>query len=257
MIERKEWGRLTVVVLASLSLQSCVIPRTPETPIATRFYSVGPEGTDHLVVLLPGRGDSVDAFEDGYFIEAMRDLSIPADAVALDAHLGYYIAGQLSERVRDDVLIPYRQAGYERFTLVGTSLGGYGALWLSNEFADWFQGALLIAPYLGPREIIDSVAESDSLDEWLRDLDHEPTEDEFAWLWLQQLSDSEPRLEDFVLLAYGESDKFAKGAEIVSRLLPQEHVFREDGGHNWKTWLKLWRDVLQSPAWAKLSTRSD
>ena len=137
------------------------------------------------------------------------------------------------------------------------SLGGYGSLWLSNELGDWFQGALLVAPYLGPPEIIDSVAESDNLSQWLQDLDHEPTEDEFAWLWLQQLATSGSGLDGSLLLAFGEDDKFAKGAGIVSVLLPEKQVFRRDGSHNWKTWLELWRDVLESPAWAELSTTAD
>jgi pimeloyl-ACP methyl ester carboxylesterase len=257
MIVKKKWFKLTAALLAAILMQSCMVPRAPETPIATRFYSISPNSTDHLIVLLPGRGDTVDAFDTGGFIEAMRASSIQADALAIDAHLGYYISGQLAERVREDVLIPYRQAGYESFTLVGTSLGGYGSLWLYNEFGDWFQGMLLVAPYLGPRDIIDSVAESDNLSQWLQDLDHEPTEDEYAWLWLQQISESESGLDGLLLLAFGEDDKFAKGAGIVSVLLPEKQAFRRDGSHNWNTWLELWRDVLESPAWAELSTTAD
>jgi pimeloyl-ACP methyl ester carboxylesterase len=243
--------------MAAILLQACTIPRQPETPVATRFYSINATDTDHLIVLLPGRGDSVDVFAKEGFIEAMRASSFQADALAVDAHLGYYISGQLAERVREDVLIPYRQAGYQRFTLVGTSLGGYGSLWLYTEFGDWFQGMLLIAPYLGPRDVIDSVAESDSLSQWLQNLNHQPTEDEFAWLWLQQLSESNSGLDGRLLLASGENDKFAKGAGIVSALLPEEQVFTTNGSHNWNTWLELWREVLASPAWAELSIAAE
>ena len=246
------WLGLTVALLAAMPMQSCMMPRTPETPIATRFYSISPEATEHLIVLLPGRGDAVDAFDKAGFIEAMRDSSIQADAIALDAHLGYYIAGQLADRVREDVLIPSREAGYKSFTLVGTSLGGYGSLWLANELGDWFDGALLIAPYLGPRKVINSVAEAESLGQWLEDLGREPNEDEYAWLWLQRLSESGPGLDDRLLLAFGERDKFAKGGDIASGPLPDEQVFRNDGGHDWITWLELWRDVLESPAWSNL-----
>ena len=251
------WSKLTAAMLVAIMLQACTIPRSPETPIATRFYSTSPTDTDHLIVLLPGRGDTVDDFDKGGFIEAMKASSIQANALAIDSHLGYYISGQLAERVREDVLIPYRQAGYERFTLVGVSLGGYGSLWLSDELGDWFQGMLLVAPYLGPRDVIDAVAESGSLSQWLQNLDHEPNEDEFAWLWLQRLSESNSGLDGLLLLAFGEDDKFAKGAGIVSVLLPEKQVFRRDGSHNWKTWLELWRDVLESPAWAELSTTAD
>ena len=252
---KMRWFGLAVVLLAAIPMQSCMMPRTPETPIPTRFYPVSPERTDHLVVLLPGRGDAVDAFDRAGFIEAMRAASIQADAIALDAHLGYYIAGQLADRVREDVLNPYRQAGYRKFTLVGTSLGGYGSLWLANELGDWFQGALLIAPYLGPRDVIDSVAQSENLGQWLDNLGREPNQDEFPWLWIHRLSESDSGLDDLLLLACGERDKFAKGAGIVSGLLPDEQVFRNDGGHDWNTWLELWRDVLESPAWTDLMAK--
>lgn len=250
------WLGLTVALLTTMPMQSCMMPRTPEASIATRFYSISPEATEHLIVLLPGRGDAVDSFDTAGFIEAMRDSSIQADAIALDAHLGYYVAGQLADRVRENVLTPYREAGYRRFTLVGVSLGGYGSLWLANELDDWFQGALLIAPYLGPRKVINSVAESESLGQWLKGLGRKPNEDEYAWLWLHRLSESGPGLDDRLLLAYGKRDKFAKGGSVASGLLPDRQVFRNDGGHDWKTWLELWRDVLESPAWAGLLAQS-
>lgn len=245
---KMRWFGITVAMLAALPMQSCMMPRTPETPIATRFYSISSVPTDHLIVLLPGRGDTVDAFDKAGFIDAMRASSMRADAVALDSHLGYFITGQLADRVRDDVLTPYGQKGYRRFTLVGISLGGYGSLWLANELGDWFQGALLIAPYLGPRDVVDSVAESESLGQWLEDLGREPNQDEYPWSWLHALADA--GRDNRLLLAFGERDKFARGAGIVSDLLPNEQVFTNDGGHDWNTWLDLWRVVLESPAWA-------
>ena len=248
---KKRWLGITVALLAAIPLQSCMMPRTPETPIETRFYSISPEKTDHLIVLLPGRGDAVDAFDKAGFIDAMKDSSVYADAIALDAHLGYYIAGQLADRVREDVLTPYREAGYNKFTLVGTSLGGYGSLWLANELDD-FQGALLIAPYLGPRKVINSVAEAQSLGQWLEDLGREPNEDEYAWLWLHRLSESGTGLDDRLIIAFGERDRFARAAGIANDLMPDAQVFRNGGGHDWTTWLQLWRDVLESPAWESL-----
>lgn len=246
-----------VLTLLVLLTQGCMIPRKPETPIPSRFYEVTTVSTKTLVIFLPGRGDDLTAFEKAGFIDALKASGTSADAVAVDSHLGYFMAGQLAERMRADIIEHYQERGYSRFILVGTSLGGYGALWLENEYPDSIHGMLLIAPYLGPKKVIDSVKQSDSLAEWKNQLGRDPSTDEYPWVWLEALTRATGQLEDKLLLAYGEKDKFRDGAEIVGRLMSPGHVIRADGTHNWRTWQELWIRTLRSSAWAEMSRQDD
>ena len=244
--------RFILVLIAAMSTQSCYFPRTAETPIPSQFYLVSEAPTDCLIVFLSGRGDSVDVFEKAGFIDAMRASATKANALAVDAHLGYYISGQLAERVQTDVLELYKQKGYRRFLLVGTSLGGYGSLWIWDAAENWIEGAVLLAPYLGPDDVIEAVQRSNSLAEWEESLGYEPTEDEYAWIWLRNLLESDRELDRRLLIAVGEMDKFRTGAGIIGDLLPESQVFLAAGGHDWQTWLELWRAVLESAAWAEM-----
>ena len=116
-----------------LLLTACVIPRPVENPMPFEFYPSGLDSTDELIVFLPGRGDDIDAFQRAGFIDTLMGSERPMDAVVADAHLGYYYAGVLAVRVHQDILLPFQQKGYKQFIIVGTSLGGYGSLWINHE----------------------------------------------------------------------------------------------------------------------------
>lgn len=249
--------RFGLLLLLALSVQSCFMPRLPETPIPARFYEVGGREVDTLIIFLPGRGDAMDVFETEGFIDAMREFRVPADAVALDAHLGYYYSGQLAERIEADVLSPYQLKGYRSFILVGTSLGGYGSLWVRNEFPDRIESLVLIAPYLGPEEVVESVQRSESIGHWEASLDGEPTKDEFPWIWIRKLGESDGGLERHLTVAIGEEDRFRPGFEILAEQLPPNRVYRHPGGHDWSTWLELWRKLLHRAGEQSLLTQSD
>ena len=239
---------LRVVLLLALAmwLQACFIPKSPAVPIPARFYAISEHKSDTLVIFLPGRGDSIDVFDEAGFIATMKEFNVRANAVAVDAHLGYYYSGQLAERIEADILSPYQLKGYRSFILVGTSLGGYGSLWIKSEYPDQIDSIVLIAPYLGPEEIVDDVERSESIEHWEANLPNDPTKDEFPWIWIRQLTESEGGLERTVTIAFGEEDRFRHGAEIVAELLPADKVFRNPGGHDWNTWLELWRSILGS-----------
>ena len=245
--------RCILVLALAVSSQSCFMPRSPEVPIPVSFYDVSEQETDTLVIFLPGRGDSPGVFESKGFIDAMKEFGVRADAVAADAHLGYYYAGQLADRIEADVLAPYRLEGYRTFILVGTSLGGYGSLWLQNEFPDAIDSVVLFAPFMGSEEAVESVRREESLGRWVAGLADEPTKDEFPWIWIQDLAESEGVPVQSVMIAFGEKDRFRPAAETVAELLPSSRVFRSPGGHDWETWLDLWRTILGSRAWAELS----
>ena len=64
------------------------------------------------------------------------------------------------------------------------------------------------------------------------------------WSWLQGYSRGERRPR--ILLAFGESDRLNQAHELLSSVLPPESVIRVDGGHGWRVWEPLWREILEA-----------
>lgn len=238
-------GALPVLLVA------CFAPRATENPIPSSFYP-GPAGSvgtrDQLVVFLPGRGDDIDAYRNGGFIEAMQQSYWPADAIVVDAHFGYYIERTLSERIYEDVLAPYRQRGYRRFLIVGVSLGGTGALRLREDFPGLISGVVLIAPFLGEEETIRMVEKVASLAEWRPEMESraplEPGEE--IWSWIAAQYSHEENILPCTVLAYGANDRFSDAADVLARYLPDSNVFTSSGGHDWTSWLELWENILSA-----------
>ena len=140
---RQIFRRLRILLtyaIPTFVVAACFAPRPTENPIPTRFYESGNGKKDYLVVFLPGRGDDIDAYERGGFIDVLSKSKRPLDAVVVDAHLGYYIDRSLGERVHEDVLVPYRKRGYQKFILVGISMGGVGALKIHYDYPDLICG---------------------------------------------------------------------------------------------------------------------
>jgi pimeloyl-ACP methyl ester carboxylesterase len=197
-------------------------------------------------VLLPGRRDTVERFEHEGFIRLVRDAGITADLVAVNAHLGYYYAEQVVPRLKQDVITPARAEGYEQIWLVGISLGGFGGLWYDGEHPGDLTGLVLLAPFLGYREIIDEVAAAGGVRQW------EPgaaTRDYQRELWrIVKGYETPERSSGRVYLGYGLDDDFARPNGMFATILPTAQVMTTNGGHDWPTWRGLWMTVLNTPA---------
>lgn len=229
-----------------IMLASCFMPRPAEVPVPVKFFAGEASESDELVVFLPGRGDDIDAYHRSGFIDALHQSYWPVDAVVVDAHLGYYIDRSLSERLYEDVLVPYRQRGYRRFLIVGVSLGGVGALRLREDYPGIISGVVLIAPYLGEEATIQAVSEAKSLEIWQQRLDGrealEPGEE--IWSWIAAQYNPNTKTIPCMVLAFGSNDRFSAAAGVLSQYLPASQVFTNGGEHNWPSWHKLWVDIL-------------
>jgi pimeloyl-ACP methyl ester carboxylesterase len=119
-----------------------------------------------LLVFLPGLGDVVDDYEIYGFIDAVRGRGIIADMAVADMHLGYYLKRTAAERLRQDVILPAQQCGYQEIDLIGISLGGLGALYYSLHCPNDIAQVFLLAPYLGERRLIDNIYRAGGLMKW-------------------------------------------------------------------------------------------
>jgi pimeloyl-ACP methyl ester carboxylesterase len=200
----------------------------------------GSQRSDTLIVMLPGRGDRIEVFPEAGFEEPGQRYGF--DSVAVDAHTGYYMERNLIPRLHEDIVMPARAQGYRSVWLLGTSMGGLGALLYAAEHPDQVDGVILLAPYLGDRRAIEAIVEAggvDALGE--RAADFEDYElDIWSWL-LDESGTGRPP----VLLGYGVSDRMAEGYEAAGDLIAPTALYTHEGGHGWVTWRPLWDEIAR------------
>lgn len=243
---------IVVIAVITMIVVACVAPRKTETPIPARFYAGGGNDRNTLIIFLPGRGDDIESYERAGFIDTLRSSTRPLDAVVIDAHLGYYNERTLVDRVGQDIIRTYQDMGYDEFIVVGISLGGVGALRLKFDFPELVVGTVLIAPFLGDADTIESVAASGGLQSW-RNQHHDPNDvGEEIWSWLGAMYDVQSQTIPNTIIAYGVNDKFAVADDYLAKLLPSTNVFKNDGKHKWVTWSPLWSDLTNSDSWINL-----
>lgn len=193
-----------------------------------------------LVVFLPGIGDFAADFESRGFIDALLGSAVPADALAADAHYGYYARRSLHERLAADVVLPARARGYREVWLVGISMGGIGALSYLVHHPGHIARALLLAPYLGEREWIREVTDGELAPS---SRDDARAHVQKLWHWIGDHAREQP-MRPKLYLGYGLGDRFAAANALFARHLPDEHVLTVTGGHDWRTWKRLWDGFL-------------
>ena len=77
------------------------------------------------------------------------------------AGLAYVYDGSILDRLRADVIEPYRVRGYRRVWLAGISLGGFVAMGYALRHPGQIEGIVALAPYLGRRTLVQEVAAAD------------------------------------------------------------------------------------------------
>ncbi|MGH8530476.1 MAG: alpha/beta fold hydrolase [Nevskiales bacterium] len=189
-----------------------------------------------IVVLLPGIKDRGADFDDEGFVAAAKPLiqQRRLALIAADAHFGYYRARTVYQRLYEDVLKPLPPTP---ITLAGISLGGFGALGLARRHPERVRRLLLLAPFLGDDAFIERLRR-DGLAARKND---EAFEQELlaAWRYL-----STPRKLPQIELWYGAGDDFAPAYALLHQKNPQLTMHALDGGHDWHTWLALWKSWL-------------
>lgn len=183
-----------------------------------------------------------DFVENG-FLEVLRESGISADAVLVDAHLGYYYRRTFSDRLATDVLAVARENGYQEVWVVGVSLGGLGAILFERDHPGSWNGIVLLAPFPGDqKEVLNRVLSATSIEEI--EFSESLSEDDYTarfWSWLQAYKEN-PGFP--ILLAYGEQDRIKEGQSAIAGVLPEEWVFTAPGGHDWETWRRLWVKLM-------------
>lgn len=217
-----------------------------QSPIPTATYVDEAQPGRALVIMLPGAGDRVGAYDEYGFIAAMRDSGMSVDMIEVDAHMGYYKTRTLLERMEQDVLAPNR-GKYQEIWVVGISLGGLGALLTAWTYPEDIDGLILMAPYLGRRKTLTKIDKAGGLASWQppEAVDAENEWDIELWRMLKQISEADGAGKPELYLLYGEDDFGARAHDLLAAALPAERVRRIPGGHAWTTWTALWLEFVK------------
>jgi pimeloyl-ACP methyl ester carboxylesterase len=216
------------------------------TPIVGLEYRTG-SATDRLIVFLPGISDLAEDFGHRGFVKALRRHHSATDAIALDAHFGYYSARNILQRLTDDVIASAHAAGYRKLWLVGISMGGFGAACYAARHAGAVEGIVLLAPYLGGGVLAKEIARAGGVRQWhpghVKDTDYA----RHLWAWIKAWTEQRPDASGMpkIYLGYGSADRFASANRLLGEVLPEDHVFVVPGGHNWRTWERIWNLFLE------------
>jgi hypothetical protein len=202
---------------------------------------VGPNRV--LVLLLPTIAGEGSHYEEHGFIEALREKGFEADLKILDVNPVLYLQGRIVGVIKKELVDPAKASGYKKILLVGTSLGGHGALLYVTQFAKDIDGVVILAPFIGGLFIADAVERAGGLHRWE---DCPLLEWDYACDMWKLLRDylSHPENQRKVIIGYGTENGFAKGSRLLAEQLPPENVFTMPGGHDWMTWKLLWVQVL-------------
>jgi pimeloyl-ACP methyl ester carboxylesterase len=249
------------LLLVFLLLAACHRPRPATIPLRVLHHDRPPGSTlagrppRDLVVFLPGRGDLPEDFERQGLLALAREAGLDADVLAVDSHLGYYVDRSIVIRLHDDVIAPARARGYERIWLAGISLGALGSILYMQEHPGDVAGAVLIAPYLGEKPLLDEIEKAGGLRAWRPAAFSGGDYQRETWKWLQAHYANPPGTPAGTLaaapplwLGYGEKDRYRQGDRLLAAVLPPERVFTAPGGHAWKAWRAVWRKLLEAGA---------
>ncbi|MEM9291813.1 MAG: hypothetical protein AAGD01_09040 [Acidobacteriota bacterium] len=250
-------GLALLLALLLLASTACLSWRQAPEPLPALVYAAAEE-PQALILLLPGLLSDPEDFDRHGFVEAIQRARPNAEVRALDLHPGYYRDGVAEERVLEDHVLPARRRGVEEVQLIGISLGGYGAASFLSRFPDQVDGAILLAPWLGERELVEELRQAGGPTAWravqasevaLEDGPQDGSEgDPAVQLWLDLVPLLESSNPPKLWLAYGESDRFAGAHRQLATLLPAERTLSRDGGHRWRVWEQLLDDLVQAGA---------
>ncbi len=237
-------SKLILVFILCSPILGCSLIFPTTIPIGSVAYLSGQEQSDTLFIMLPGRGSESENFFKNEFIQNIKKAGVNADTIVVDAHFGYYYEKNLTKRLYEDVVMPARQKGYQNIWMLGISMGGLGTGLYASQHPDTLTGIILIAPFLGDKELIEEINGAGTIKKWMPKVPL--TEDHYQealWFWLKEYSNSNNHLPRF-LLGYGQEDKFNFSSRLLAEVLPDNQVCVIRGNHDWNTWNKIFYRLL-------------
>ncbi|HMK84739.1 MAG TPA: alpha/beta hydrolase-fold protein [Steroidobacteraceae bacterium] len=194
------------------------------------------------MVWLPGAYDAAEAFLEAGFDREVRSRALAVDLELVPLELDHVGDRSVIGQLEREILPRARASGCRSIWLAGISLGGFFALdYAATHPSDW-DGLCLLAPYLGNRLLIAEIAAAPSPAAWAAGPLAELDEERRIWRFIQTLRREERPL----YLGYGRNDRFAAAQKLMAVALAAGSARAMPGGHDWRTWVLLFRDFLDS-----------
>jgi pimeloyl-ACP methyl ester carboxylesterase len=209
-----------------------------ELTVLTQRIAARSASSGHIV-LLPGAHQSLGDFIDRGFGTALQQRCVALDLILAAPPLAHLTDRSWLRGLRDEVVAPARADG-QSLWLGGISLGAFMALRFAAQYPEQIDGLCLIAPYLGSRIVASEIARFEPLQSWQPGPLAEEDDERHIWHYVRDLRTVKPR----VFLGFGEQDRFADTQALLARALPQAHIQRIEGGHDWPVWRQLWDNFL-------------
>lgn len=236
--------RWSVGLLAASALLACLPKSDGQRPLATALLPSN-EGSQRLVVVLPGRRDRLESMRRSGVGEAIQRVWPDADVLFAELSMPYYLDRSAARRLHDEVLLPARRRAYTEIWLVGASLGGMGGILYDRMYPGQVDGMILLAPYTGERAIHDEIRAAGGVRQWNPQQPADP-EDWQRELWTHLKTWSvEPERTRNVWLTYGDNDYLRAGMPLLAELLPAGHVIEKPGKHAWSSWVPMTENALR------------
>jgi pimeloyl-ACP methyl ester carboxylesterase len=207
-----------------------------------------------LLIMLPGVGIEAGDFADRGMVEAVHGVGLSVDIIAARPDLDLYLDGDVATALHHTIVEPALAQGYSSLWLLGISLGGMGALLYASRYAHHVEGIVLLAPFLGTQGTVAEIVAAGSLAAWSAAGSSATPPERRMLAWLQAFIAHRPA-RPALYLGYGNMDRFAEGHRLLKEDLPGQVIVSEDGGHDWETWLALWRRVLDLGPFVEPVTR--
>lgn len=215
-------------------------PPPPRERLAAVEIHAGAAPAANALVLLAGAYDGPQDFITAGFVDALRTTGAALDLILVESDLAAVCDGSLPQRLQSEIVEPVQATGRRVFT-GGISIGGLTALMHADRFAHSTAGMVLFAPYPGSRVITGEIAAAGGLANWPAAADYPANDERRGWRALQTLALTGQLP---LWLGYGAEDRFAKGHALMAAGLAETNCCALPGGHDWLTWLALWRHAL-------------
>jgi pimeloyl-ACP methyl ester carboxylesterase len=192
------------------------------------------------MIWLPGAYHSAQDLLDQGFARAAAQRRVPLDLLFVDLEMQHLDDRDVLRRLRSEIVLPACESGAAVW-LAGISLGGLVALDYASSHVHELEGFCLLAPYLGNRMLLNEIAATSGLAGWDPGELAESDAERRIWRYIKTRGDSRR-----LFLGYGKDDRFSAAHEMLAAALPAAWVEVIAGGHDWRTWLRLWEQFLDS-----------
>jgi pimeloyl-ACP methyl ester carboxylesterase len=238
--------RMMLAVGSTLALPACAFFYPTKIPMQVHEYRAMTDASARtLLVMLPGRFGTANQFMDEGFVDMVLKAGYFLDVITAEAHIGYYYNNTVIERLRQDIILPAKARGYKRIWILGISLGGLGAIWYDRTHPGDVDGLILLAPYLGDKQIVDEVEAAGGMRGWHQGEQDKDLFQKDIWVLIKGYEDHQTTA-GRLFLGYGLQDSFARSNSLLAREIPADQVATLSGSHDWKTWRLLLTKLLEN-----------